>query len=211
MLYIVERNHNKHGSLVFTNKKNILIETLKKGTKIMKLYSQEECIENMDKAVKAAKRKYNCQAYIPAIGTKIYNFLEDAYLVTKKEEPVVIIGPAGEEYPIPVDKFLKTYSLPDSSLLSEEWLREQDFWLSGKKMELICNPQSDNYVFALPVDTDCSFTVVTTWNDRLTVNSQMSEHKTGDRIIFAEKDEKPDQNDMWVVNGNVFEKTYKEL
>ena len=37
----------------------------------MKLYSQEECIENMDKAVKAAKRKYNCQAYIPAIGTKI--------------------------------------------------------------------------------------------------------------------------------------------
>ena len=71
MLYIVERNHNKHGSLVFTNKKNILIETLKKGTKIMKLYSKEECIENMDKAVKAAKRKYNCQAYIPAIGTKI--------------------------------------------------------------------------------------------------------------------------------------------
>ena len=101
--------------------------------------------------------------------------------------------------------------MPDSSLLSEEWLREQDFWLSGKKMELICNPQSDNYVFALPVDTDCSFTVVTTWNDRLTVNSQMSEHKTGDRIIFAEKDGKPDQNDMWVVNGNVFEKTYKEL
>lgn len=30
----------------------------------MKLYSQEECIKNMDKAVKVAKKRYDCQAYI---------------------------------------------------------------------------------------------------------------------------------------------------
>lgn len=147
----------------------------------------------------------------PVIGTKIYNFLEDAYLVIKEEEPIVIVGPVGEEYTVAVDKFIKTYTLPDGSLLSEAWMKEQGFWHTGKKMELVCNPQNNNYVFALPVDTDYSFMVVTAWDNQLIVNSPKSEHKAGDRIIFAAKDGRPDQNDMWVVNGHVFEKTYKEV
>lgn len=177
----------------------------------MKLYSQEECIKNMEKAIKVTKKRYDCQAYIPAIGTEVYNYLEDAYLVTKEEEPIVIIGPVREEYTVPVDKFLKTYTLPDGSSLSEEWLREHGYWNTNERINLVCSPKSDQYVFALPVDVECSFILITAWNNKLAVNSPKSEHEDGDRVIFAEKEGKPNKDDMWVVNGKVFKKTYKEI
>ena len=44
--------------------------------------------------------------------------------------------------------------------------------------------------------------VETSWGDTLTAHE-------GDYIVYADKEGKPDQTDRWVVNGPVFEATYK--
>ena len=52
--------------------------------------------------------------------------------------------------------------------------------------------------------------VATSWGDVLTANRQGIGHGIGDMILCADAGGTPNFNDMWVVNGLIFEATYNQ-
>ena len=55
----------------------------------------------------------------------------------------------------------------------------------------------------------CLIAVDTAWGSQLIVNRSGVPHGAGDYIVCAKKGGKPDLNDVWVVNGLVFNTTYE--
>lgn len=175
----------------------------------MNLTSQSDCRSKVNKARPVSKFRYECKAYIPMLGTPVYNKLEDVTIVTKKSEPVVIIGPAKEEYTVSLETLINNYSLRDDIGLNIEWLQRSGFLWTGRVLDLCWRASAKKICFALKTNLDNTFTITTAWNNVLKVNNPGVPHGTGDYIMFGNKNNQPDINDMWVVNGSVFKKTYQ--
>ena len=90
-------------------------------------------------------------------------------------------GTSGEEWVTPLEKMMRTYTLPDGSAIEST-----DF---------------------IPVDT--VVIVETAWGDVLTANNPLVVHGEGDYLVCRPaEDGSPDLSDVWVVNGATFPDTY---
>lgn len=171
----------------------------------MKLFSQEDCKKNGE-FVKTKKKEYICKAYIPSLGTTVYNKLEDVYLKTSELESVVIIGPLNEEYTISLETFINSYKLINNEKITIDFLNNNNYLYSGNIISVKSDISNCKEVWCCQVDNDCKFDIVTAWNNVLKINDENKQ--IGDYILCSDKDNSPNFEDMWVVNGNAFKITY---
>ena len=124
------------------------------------------------------KKSYAMKAEVVAIGTEIYNFLEDCHYTTNEAKCVKLIGTVGEEWPVTLEKLAKTYTLADGTHITQENIPAGVFDI------VTIVDDSAETIFA--EQTIEQTKVSTSWGEVLTAN--------------------PD--DSWVVNGMVFNNTY---
>lgn len=146
------------------------------------------------------KKSYAMKAEVVAIGTEIYNFLEDCHYTTNEAKCVKIIGTVGEEWPVTLEKLAKTYTLADGTPITQENIPAGVFDI------VTIVDDSAETIFA--EQTIEQTKVSTSWGEVLTANREGVPHGNGDFIVFANKDGKPNPDDSWVVNGMVFNNTY---
>ena len=75
--------------------------------------------------MRCAKKIYEIRVKRPAIGTEVYNYLEDCHYTTSEKKPYVLIGTADEEWTIDEVKLLKTYTAVDGTELDLSSVREK--------------------------------------------------------------------------------------
>lgn len=151
------------------------------------------------------KKSYVITAELVPEGTKLHNFLEDAYYTTNSEKCVKLTGLVGETWPVTIDKLVKTYSFEDGTPISRENIPSGPFkarTVVGKKAET---------VFAARTNPHDQLEVKTSWGDVLLTNADGVPHGEGDYIVYANRHGSPDVSDQWVVNGLIFLKTYEEV
>ena len=146
------------------------------------------------------KKSYAMKAEVVAIGTEIYNFLEDCHYTTNEVKCVKLIGTVGEEWPVTLEKLAKTYTLADGTPITQENIPAGVFDI------VTIVDDSAETIFA--EQTIEQTKVSTSWGEVLTANREGVPHGDGDFIVFANKDGKPNPDDSWVVNGMVFNNTY---
>lgn len=146
------------------------------------------------------KKSYAMKAEVVAIGTEIYNFLEDCHYTTNESKCVKLIGTIGEEWPVTLEKLAKTYTLADGTPITQENIPAGVFDI------VTIVDDSAETIFA--EQTIEQTKVSTSWGEVLTANREGVPHGNGDFIVFANKDGKPNPDDSWVVNGMVFNNTY---
>lgn len=146
------------------------------------------------------KKSYAMKAEVVAVGTEIYNFLEDCHYTTNESKCVKLIGTIGEEWPVTLEKLAKTYTLADGTHITQENIPAGVFDI------VTIVDDSAETIFA--EQTIEQTKVSTSWGEVLTANREGVPHGDGDFIVFANKDGKPNPDDSWVVNGMVFNNTY---
>ena len=146
------------------------------------------------------KKSYAMKAEVVAIGTEIYNFMEDCHYTTNEAKCVKLIGTVGEEWPVTLEKLAKTYTLADGTPITQENIPAGVFDI------VTIVDDSAETIFA--EQTIEQTKVSTSWGEVLTANREGVPHGNGDFIVFANKDGKPNPDDSWVVNGMVFNNTY---
>lgn len=134
----------------------------------------------------------------------MYNHLElVSYHVEPDGESVILTGTVGEEWVTPVSKVLNTYTKEDGSALSADDFTDN----LGKKVTLKTKGEEGTN-FALRVPSDTVVRVETAWGDVLYANASDAPHGDGDYLVCNNVDGSADLSDVWVVNGEIFPKTY---
>lgn len=149
------------------------------------------------------KKNYTIKAEKVATGTKIHNFLEDCDYTTNETKCIKLTGTVGEEWPVTIEKLVKTYTFIDGTAITADNIPEGEFEIAtivGETAEIIFAEQVAEKV-----------QVETSWGEVLTANRDGVPHGEGDFIVCANKDGEPDPDDRWVVNGMVFNNTYEEV
>lgn len=149
------------------------------------------------------KKYYEIKAQKVEAGTELYNFLEDCHYTTSEAKCIRLIGTAGEEWPVTIEKLAKTYTLADGTPITPENIPKGVFDIST-----IVDENADT-IFA--EQTTEQVQVATSRGEILTANREGVSHGNGDYIVCANKDGKPDASDRWVINGKIFLKTYEEV
>lgn len=131
----------------------------------------------------------------------VTNVLEGADYVAEAEVDVILRGTIDELWVTPIEKVLKTYVKEDGSELTAE-----DF-IADKFIKLQTKAGKETFAAFVPVDKQVE--INTAWGDVLIANRPEVEHGAGDYIVCdAGKNGQPNFEDVWVVNGKVFETTY---
>ena len=149
------------------------------------------------------KRSYTIKAEKVAVGTELYNYLEDCHYTTTNTKCIKLTGTVGEEWPVTIEKLVKTYTFVDGSPITSENIPKGEFEIRtivGETAETIFAEQVKEKV-----------RVATSWGEILTANREGIPHGDGDFIVSANKNGEPNPEDRWVVNGLVFNNTYEEV
>ena len=150
------------------------------------------------------KKQYQIQGMMVSKPASFHNDLEEAdYTAEDDGVTVVLKGTVGEMWTSKLPRVLQTYTKPDGSALTEEDFAEKDVFI-----DLLSIPSPDtNYAMFVPADI--SVTVTTGSGSVLHTNLPTAPHGNGDYLICRIKaDGQPDESDIWVLNGEVFENTY---
>lgn len=170
-------------------------------------------IYNPDLYLPCKKQKYDIECCIPPKGIEIYNHLEDAHYITNNVERVLMRGLLNEIWIIDLETLMRSYKFTDGETINLETLNKRgkmidnDLIMNWQRVSSINN--SDKFAQLIPKIYKLQIT--TKYNTLLNVNSEnsVSDHDLGDYILCSkDKDGKPNLNDKWVVDGNVFKQTY---
>lgn len=156
-----------------------------------------------DFLLRVTKRPYYVQCHRPPLGTKVHNYLEDSDYVTDENQPFVITGTRGEQWPISKEKLLKGYTLNEMDIQAR--IHEVPYIIYAR----VGNPEPV-WAALMPIQGG-QFEVPTSWGTVLTGNRPGIEHGWGDVIIAADDHGKPSESDRWIVNGRVFFDTYQVM
>lgn len=140
------------------------------------------------------RHDYQVGWYRDDSGVTITNKLEGVTYETSPDEPIVLTGTVGEQWIQSEEKFRKTYNISD-----------EDFATGAGQVSP--KPNGD-IIWARPAVGQER--VVTNWGHTLTANRDGVEHGKGDMVVCSDDNGKPNPSDSWVVNGAVWENTYKE-
>lgn len=152
----------------------------------------------LNNCFRCKKASYKVTARKVPIGTKVHNFLEKADYVVS-EGQVVLTGTLGEQWPSSISKVIKSYTHNNGDELEENDFGDFDLEISTRV--------SANAPILLAYMVQDQVEVATSWGDILIANANGVPHGSGDYIIATDETLK----DVWVVNGEVFNKTYKIL
>lgn len=172
-----------------------------------------------EKWQKCCKRVYSVKAMRDCSYTSVYNYLERS-TVAVTPDVVIIEGILGERYVISKGRFLSRYEHIDGSDLSD--IIDLD---NFGPIEVRTKPvETVNYCLFIPKKYQCEVYGMPTndesrvvyrdekgngYQTMFQVNSpqSVSDHGNGDYLVCDSV--RKDFPDMWVVDGAVFEKTYK--
>ena len=150
------------------------------------------------------KKRYTIKAMMVSEKISFRNEFElTDYTVEDDGETVVLKGTADEMWASKLEKVIATYTKPDGSSLSKD-----DFVPKDAYIDIVTIPSPDKY-YAMFVPNDISVTVLTAWGDELHTNLSEVSHGKGDYLV-CNKDSNgdPDLNDVWVLNGVLFDQNY---
>lgn len=148
-----------------------------------------------------SKVSYTIEGKVVSKAEEVTNVLEGATYTAEPESDVILKGTVEELWVTPMEKVLKTYTKVDGSELTAEDF-EADTYIT-------LQTKPGNPVFAAFVPKDTQVEIQTAWGDTLIANRPEVEHGEGDYIVCdAGEDGQPNFEDVWVVNGKVFETTY---
>lgn len=166
-------------------------------------------IQNPKNWKRTHKKSYDVYMCRPLPGTQCTNKLEGSRYITDKNKQFIISGTAGETWAIDVNKLAKTYTFADGTPIMPDTLRAK-CKSSGQIEWVKLSTRTDttpNWAFHLPKSIQ-NFPVKTSWGDTLYANRTGVGHLKGDFIVCADAGGHPNFNDTWVVNGEIFPKTY---
>ena len=159
------------------------------------------------------KKEYNIECCIPPKGIEIYNHLEDAHYITNDIEKVLMKGLMDEIWIIDLRTLMHSYKFLDGEEITMETLNNRgkiidaDLIMNWQRVSSINNSPK----FAQLVPKIYKLQITTKYGTLLNVNSNnsISNHNLGDYILCSiNKDGTPNLKDKWVVDGNIFAKTY---
>ncbi len=165
------------------------------------------------------KKIYSVKAMRNASVTSVYNFLERSTVAVKPDD-IIIEGILGERYVISVERFVARYELMDGSNLSDVIGLDSFDWIEVRTKPI----EAVNYCLFIPKKYQCGVYGMPTKDESIIVyrdkngngyqalfqvNSpqSVSDHGNGDYLLCDSVNK--EFPDMWVVDGAVFEKTYK--
>ena len=175
------------------------------STKVVECTSSDWLSSHMEDGFITGKTDYVISGMMVNEPYDTYNFLElTDYHVEDDGVSVVLKGTLGEEWVTKLSKVLKTYTKEDGSALTDSDLLNN----KGTFIPLRAKATPDaNFAFYVPKNVIVE--VQTAWGDVLYTNKSDTDHGKGDYLVCNNKDGQPDLSDVWVVNGAVFETTYK--
>lgn len=159
---------------------------------------------------KTHKKNYDVYVCMPYYGAVVQNILACSTYETSTEKPFVISGTVGETWVIDFDKLIKTYEFMDGSAITKEALSKRVKNGVIDWMHLKTKSIDKQLYFAafLPLDQFINLPVQTFWGDVLLANRQGISHGKGDFLVCASNNGRPNYEDIWVVNGEIFPTTY---
>lgn len=174
-------------------------------------------IDNPSNYKKTQKKKYEIYACLPRIGTPVFNKLEKSNYVVDAARRVVLSGTVGELWVIDIAKLASTYTIGGRPI-TEEVLKskmiEVSTEIAGKTETVIdwfkveTKAGFEPY-YAVHVPNNMQGAVMTSWGSCLQYNAPGIGHSKGDYIVCtAFPNGMPNINDRWVVNGELFPRTY---
>lgn len=176
----------------------------------------QEDLYNLDKWKKTSKKNYEVYVCRMPLNSRVVNRLDGASYITTKDRPYVISGTQGERYVIGADELRSTYTYLDGSEIIPDNLRSEIVALNSEN----CNDwvkirtrtgikNAINWAFHVPTDV-VNLPVHTYYGDTMYANRQEPgiNHGNGDFLVCTDAGGQPNMNNMWVVNGLVFESTY---
>lgn len=156
---------------------------------------------NVNDFKQTAKISYTIEGKMVSQVEKVTNILEGAEYEANPETDVILKGTVDELWVAPLEKVIKTYTKEDGSELTAKDF-EKDTYITLQTKE-------GKPVFAAFVPKEQQVEIHTAWGDVLIANRPEVEHGAGDYIVCdMAEDGKPNFEDVWVVNGKVFETTY---
>lgn len=148
-----------------------------------------------------SKVVYTIQGKMVSSVEEVTNVLEGTHYQAEPGTDVILKGTVDELWVTPLEKVLTTYVKEDGSELTKEDFIEDTF--------ITLQTKAGKPVFAAFVPKDQQVEIQTAWGDILIANRPEVEHGAGDYIVCdATEDGQPNFEDVWVVNGKVFETTY---
>ena len=154
------------------------------------------------------KKIYTIEAKFPSQTESFSNDLEVmSYKVGPEDNKLILKGVVGELWPNKIEKVLKVYTHEDGSPLTiDDFRNAQDEFIKIKTV-----PSSGKY-FAFQVPLDMEVYRNYSNGEKMYANYKGhpdAMHGNGDFLICeANERGEPDTSHVWVVNGNVFPKTY---
>lgn len=155
---------------------------------------------------KCKKTFYKIHVYVPEIGTKVHNYLENSDYVTNEKKPYVLVGTVDEEWTVDSARLIKTYTY-NGKKITEDVLKQLSDG-NQHEIETIVNADA-SYLWCVQVPKNEKVKVQTSWGETLEANRNGIPHGDGDYILADNKDGIPDMSNRWVVNGKVFKTTYE--
>lgn len=150
-----------------------------------------------------SKIEYDIQVYVPKQGTEVYNNLEDSHYVTSEAKPFVLVGTVGEEWTVDAKKLMKAYTY-EGNPITEDIVK--GVLADGQKHKITAIAGGESLFSAQTTD---QVEVNTSWGETLKANRPGISHGNGDFLLCGNNDGQPDLNHVWVVNGEIFPKTYQ--
>lgn len=166
-------------------------------------------IQNPKNWKRTHKKSYDVYMCRPLPGTKCANELEGSQYITDANRQFIISGTAGETWAIDVNKLAKTYTFADGTPITPNTLGakcKSDGQIEWIKISTR-NDTTPNWAFHIPKSIQ-NFPVKTSWGDTLYANKTGVKHLKGDFLVCTDVGGHPNFNDTWVVNGEIFPKTY---
>lgn len=161
------------------------------------------------------KKNYCIQICKPKLGTNVKNKLEGAKYTTNENKPYVAKGTVGEMWVMDLGKVTGTYNFADGTPITPAALAAKEKkglmdWITVKTKPMSQAGASYNWAVQLPINDRRfkNFPVQTSWGDTLYANRPGLEHGGGDFIVCPDVNGQPNLNDVWIVNGAIFETTY---
>lgn len=166
-------------------------------------------IQNPKNWKKTHKKVYSVYMCRPLPGTKCTNRLEGSQYVTDQNKQFILSGTVGETWVIDINNLAKTYTFADGTPIIPDTLKvkcEDDGQIEWVKLSTRADA-TPNWAFYLPKSIQ-NFPVQTSWGDTLYANRTGIGHLKGDFLVCADAGGQPNLNDVWVVNGEIFPRTY---
>lgn len=157
------------------------------------------------------KREYFVHVYRADLSNpeEVFNHLKKVTYVPNEQKPFVIQGTVGESWVIDQNKLCKTYEMPDGSPIDPDTIK-------GSWVKIKTRPDATaNWAMQISPDrygeAASAVEIKTFWGDILHPNAPGIPHGSGDYAVCSDLNGAPNLDDMWIVNGDVFQNTYQHV